>query len=304
MKTLKRPLIAVAVLAASALVATSGGAGATSSASLDADVFSDAVFAGTYVSTGATNSAINGNVVAGTYLTLGATSTVSGVASSGTATTFGAAATAGSSTAGNTGNTSPGASEITAAQTALLAMAPGVGETLGNVATGASYTAGTNVKVNGLRTYTANTVINIDATNCEDFVLNATGYITFGAGVTVNHNIGSCTDNPRVFWNAGGYISIGAGADIVGTVIAKTYVSLGATASVHGSNAENAACGSGVYSQSSYVSIGAGATVSGGGDCQEEAAGCEPDIIILTDENGKEYIYNTCECELSENFSA
>jgi hypothetical protein len=290
---MKRPLMAVAGLAALALVATSGGAGATSHTSAFAEpVFKNAVFAGTYVSTGAASSAIYGPVVSGTYLTLGASSTV-GDALHGTAFTPGAGATAATSNSASTGIISSGMSEIAAAQAALSDESVTT-QSLGNIAAGATYTAGDHIKVGGLRTYTANTVIKINATNCEDFILNATGYITFGAGVTVDHDTGGCTNNPQVFWNAGGYISIGAGAEIVGTVIAKTYVSLGANASVQGSDGDNASCGSGVYSQSSYVSIGAGATVSGGG-CVEA---CVPENIILTDTSGTEYIYNTCECEL------
>jgi hypothetical protein len=297
MKNLKLPLVAVAGLAAFALVATSGGASASHEAPGAADVFSNTVFAGTYVSTGATSSQVNGDVVSGTYLTLGATSTVTGDTSSGTALTYGAGATIlGTPTAMAVGNTSPGATELSHAQTDLNLLTVDYSEALGDEAAGRNYVAGV-YDVTGLRTYTANTVINIDARNCEDFVLNASGYITFGAGVIVNHDITGCATVPQVFWNAGGYISIGAGADILGTVIAKTYVSLGANASVSGANSE---CGGGVYSQSSYVSIGAGATVSGGGDCTPVVT-CDEDLVEYFEEQQVGVFtsiwFDPCSCE-------
>jgi hypothetical protein len=307
MKNLKRPLVAVAGLAALALVATSGGAGAAATAaSLNASVFEKAVFAKTYVSTGATASTVDGDVMAGTYLTLGATSEVTGSSDSGGITTLGALAKVGttSGTVGSVGfvqgagatpgvaNTpdsaaiAAGGGELTAAQSWLNNPVPAAPlpspsiypEGLGNIATDVIYQSGV-YNVTGLRTYTANTTITIKPNAaCDDFVHNATGYITFGAGVKVVMDNTLCTaGTARVFWNAGGYISIGAGAEILGTVIANTYVSLGATAKVSPADTTiGATCVSGVYSATSYVSLGAGAIVSGGGSCAP-AATCEGD---------------------------
>jgi hypothetical protein len=273
--------MAVAGLAALSLVATSGGV--VNAAPGDAAVFENTVFAATYVSTGASSSTVNGDVVAGTYLTLGADSMITGTADSGGIATLGASAQvqgllnspgnvigAGAQAAPGSGSAAyaPGfatpAAELATAQSDLNAMGVDYFETFGNEATGANYPTGV-YNVNGLQTYTANTTITLDpGTDCNDFVFNADSYITFGAGVNVVMATNSCATVPQVFWNAGGYISIGAGANIIGTVIAKTYVSVGATATVQGADGE---CGGGVYSQSSYVSIGAGAVVSGGGSC-------------------------------------
>jgi hypothetical protein len=308
MKTFKRPLIAVAGLAALALVATSGGAGAASVAPGAAAVFNNSVFAGTYVSTGATASTVNGDVVAGTYLTLGATSQITGASSAGTAITLGAlAGITGTATSFDGGNTTTGAGELAAAQNDLSALTPFDSQLLGNQATDITYQDEV-YEVNGLRTYTANTniTINVKAATCADFVLNASGYITFGAGVTVTHNVpSSCANEPQVFWNSGGYISVGAGADMIGTFIATTYVSLGATASVEGpGDIDN--CGGGVYSLTSYVSLGAGATVSSGGACGSTVDCVGEDIFTKTTEkndNGYDVdvytkVGTTCDCDL------
>jgi hypothetical protein len=314
MKNLKLPLVAVAGLAAFALVATSGGAGASGTpASLDADVFKNAVFANTYVSTGATASTVNGNVVAGTYLTLGATSNVNGNSDSGGITTlgagadisgdvnappavvFGAGATSGTSGIIAAANVSALASEVSVAQSYLNTLGPAP-QPLGNVAADPAYAAGV-YNVSGLRTYTAN--IDITITGCADFIFNATGYITFGAGVEVKRDVSSCATVPRTIWNAGGYISVGAGANIVGTLMAHTYVSVGADAIVRGLTD----CGGGIYSATSYVSIGAGATVSGSGDCGETVV-CTGEILWIEVENTSGLIEfvdsgrTTCDCPL------
>jgi hypothetical protein len=72
------------------------------------------------------------------------------------------------------------------------------------------------------------------------------------------------TGNNNVVWNAhgaGGYVSTGARSDIIGTILATTYASVGANASVTGTNN---GCG-GVFSATSYVSLGANASVGGEG---------------------------------------
>ncbi|MFT7476103.1 MAG: hypothetical protein ACI81L_003051 [Verrucomicrobiales bacterium] len=94
MKNLRRPLVAVSMIAAVAMLATATAASAaipSDMQSLDSSPVS--VYATSYVSTGAT-ATINGDVVAGLYLTAGADSTINGDTSAGGATTLGAEATA------------------------------------------------------------------------------------------------------------------------------------------------------------------------------------------------------------------
>ena len=280
MKNLIGPLAAISTLAAIALV-VSTGAGASPEPG-EADVFGNTVFAATYVSTGE-GANVRGDVVSGTYLTTGASSTITGNTESGTVTTLGAGATVlgsvvsagtvlGAGASAGTGLnllTTPvdGSAQLAAAQSDLNGLAGGIAQGLGDVPAGITYSSGV-YDITGLRTYTADTTIVLDANGTDDdFVFNVSNYITFGAGVkVVMANLPESGPAPQVFWNAGGYISIGAGANILGTVIAKTYVSTGAFSTVNGPGGE---CGGAVYSQSSYVSVGAGASIGGGGGpCQ------------------------------------
>ena len=113
---------------------------------------------------------------------------------------------------------------------------------------------------------TAGTVIELDGQGQHDamWVFNIEDILAFGGTSTVKLvNVGA---NAQVFWNVGdGYASIGDSADIVGTIIANTYVMVGANATVR--NVSDVSC-AGVYSTTSYVSIGANAVVGG--------AGCSP----------------------------
>ncbi|MFT6293127.1 MAG: hypothetical protein ACJAR2_003748, partial [Ilumatobacter sp.] len=280
MKTLMRPLAAISTLAAISLVVST--AVAVSPAPGDADVFGNSVFAATYVSTGASAN-INGDVVSGTYLTTGASSTITGNTESGGIATLGAGATVsgtvvspgtvfGASASAGIGATSlitpaDGAAQLKAAQSDLNDLDTDFAQVLGDVPTGITYTSGV-YDITGLRTYTADTTIVLDADNTsDDFVFNVSDYITFGAGVkVVMENLPDSGPVPQVFWNAANYISIGAYAEILGTVIAQHYVSTGAYSTVNGPSGE---CGGAVYSQSSYVSVGANASVGGaGGPCQ------------------------------------
>ncbi|MFT7476433.1 MAG: hypothetical protein ACI81L_003387, partial [Verrucomicrobiales bacterium] len=289
-------LVALLAPAASAIAATH----ATVASVMSTPAFDNSVFAKTYVTTGATDSIINGDVLAGTYLTTGATAdingstvaagattlgagaNVSGNVRSGTATTLGAGAVAGSVNTGTAftvgagaspaaagGTTTPSVSgemqDVMAAQSFLSGLSPDVVIPPGNIATGATYAPGVH-QVTGLLTYTANTTITLNAGGDLDaeFIFNVSNYLTFGAGVDVVVVNGG--PNVRVIWNAhGGYTSVGAGANIVGTIMANTYVSTGATSDVSGVDSNT--CGGAVYSATSYVSIGAGATVGAGIGC-------------------------------------
>jgi hypothetical protein len=261
------------------------------------------IFANTYVSTGA-GAVINGDVLAGTYLTtgadavnnggtvaatvttLGASASVTGDLQSGTATVFGAGAVAGSSTLSPVTSISGVRADVQNAQSVLNGLTTTTVLAPGNIATDITFTPGV-YKVTGLKSVTAGVTITLDAGGVDDpeFIFNISNYLTFGADVNVVVINGGA--NARVIWNAtGGYITIGAGADIVGTVMAHTYVSTGAFSVLSG---PLNTCGGAVYSATSYVSVGAGATVGAGHGCtsvgppESECDSCE---VALVDYGG------------------
>ncbi|MDB4327431.1 ice-binding family protein [bacterium] len=194
----------------------------------------------------------------GTAVTLGASSQVQGDLEYGTVVTYGASATSSNPSVNNT--TVPVIIDehqgVLDAQSALDSMAVTANIAPGNIALATTFTPGV-YDVNGLLTVTAGVTLTLDAQDSDgDFIFNISNYLTFGAGVNVV--VVNGTANNRVIWNAtGGYVSIGANANIVGTILAREYVSTGADSSVSGVGY----CGGGVYSGASYVSIGAGAVV-------------------------------------------
>jgi hypothetical protein len=255
---------------------------------ISSSVFNQTVFAGSYVTVGATNGTINGDVASGLYVTTGAASqingdivavaavtlgegaTTSGTIDSGAAITLGAGATSGTQTALTPQSVSVQKGQLGVAQSTLSALSSSPIPP-GNWAANATYTPGV-YKVAGLLSVTADVNITLNAGGQDNavFVFNIDNYLSFGAGVTV-----SVTNDPNgsaiIIWNAaGGYISIGAGADIVGTVMAHTYVSTGAGSTVKGIDSE---CGGAAYSTTSYVTVGAGASVgTGAGPCRPVVA--------------------------------
>lgn len=118
--------------------------------------------------------------------------------------------------------------------------------------------------VNGLLTTTAGITLTLDANHQDSaFIFNVSNYLSFGAG-TIIDVINAIGTDTNVIWNshgAGGYTSIGANSEIVGLILATTYASVGANASVTG---VNSSCG-GVFSATSYVSLGANASVGSTG---------------------------------------
>ena len=71
-----------------------------------------------------------------------------------------------------------------------------------------------------------------------------------------NMNLGS-----TLTWNVGsGYVSLGANSNFLGTILAKTYIAVGASTVVAG---VNGSCG--IYSATSYVSTGDGSIVGAKG---------------------------------------
>jgi LruC domain-containing protein/uncharacterized repeat protein (TIGR01451 family) len=254
----------------------------------------ESIFANTYV-TGGAGSEINGDVLAGTYLTtgdsavingdtaavtittLGANSSVTGSLQSGTSIVYGAGASAGSDLVSAV-TTIPAVQAATlATQSALNAMPSPTVLPPGNIATDVTFMPGV-YKVVGLTSVTAGITITLqgDGSSGAEFTFNISGYLSFGADVKVVVNN---SPNAIVYWNAGGYISVGAGADIVGTVMAHTYVSTGAYSVVRG---PNNTCGGAIYSATSYVSLGAYAKVGASEGCeQDDIAELEmPDLVL------------------------
>ena len=116
---------------------------------------------------------------------------------------------------------------------------------------------------------TAGTTLTLDGQGKDNqfWVFNITDILAFGRTTTVQ--LINAGKNDSVIWNVGsGYASLGDGAKVIGTILADTYISVGANASVLGLNNN---CG-GVYSQTSYVSTGANAIIGGSG-CSGSASG-------------------------------
>ncbi|MFT5201418.1 MAG: hypothetical protein ACI9C1_000793 [Candidatus Aldehydirespiratoraceae bacterium] len=248
------------------------------------------VLAGLYLTTGA-GSTINGDAAAVGATTLGAAASAVDICSEG-ATTLGATATVtgtvhsgGAFTAGaladideddvNVGSICvppPAASaaafkgDLVTARTAVAGLAPTIppatnpGPLPGSIASDVTYTPGV-YDVSGLLTIAAGVTITLDTEGASDaeFIFNISSYLAVGAGVNVEV-LGADADT-SVVWNVGsGYVTVGAGANIVGTVMAGSYVSLGAESSITGPGCY---AGGAAYSLNGYVSLGAAATVGG-----------------------------------------
>jgi predicted acyltransferase (DUF342 family) len=259
------------------------------SVATSATVFSQSVYAGTYVTLSATSNVygdswaeaavtvganaivdgnsragfattlgalvhVNGNVTSGAATTLGAGSIVEGVVLSGAATTYGAASSVNNQCI--LYPQPPVQQEVAHAQQVLAGQFQTQYVLLpGNLAADTTLSSGVH-GVAGPLSVSAGTTIELDASTGDEFIFNITGYATFGAGVVVK-----VINNPsgapvHVYWNVTGtYISVGADAKIAGLLLANLYVSTGANSVVDGA-----------YSATSYVTVGAGATV--GSECE------------------------------------
>jgi hypothetical protein len=110
----------------------------------------------------------------------------------------------------------------------------------------------------------AGTTLTLDGQGLDNagWFFNIDNILAFGADATVQlSNVGT---NAQVFWNVGsvaspgGYAILGAGADVIGIIIADSYVTLGADATVYGASPDNGNYG-GVYSPT--VTMGANAVI-------------------------------------------
>lgn len=217
------------------------------------------------------SSIVWGNIATGGAASIGATATVVGeVAAVGVITvdagsTIGSQRTLSSSlidptafTAAINSRVSDGAMHVTAAQTALTRM--GTGTALAPTIT-TDRTLNSGVYSAASLSTTAGTTLFLDGQHLDNqyWVFNITDILTTGASTSiVLINAGS---NSGVIWNTGGYASLGASSTFIGTILANTYISVGANTNVSG--VENS-CG-GLYSATSYVSTGDTAIVGGNG---------------------------------------
>jgi predicted acyltransferase (DUF342 family) len=126
-----------------------------------------------------------------------------------------------------------------------------------------STTAGTTMTLRG------------DGSANQSWIFNIRDILAFG-GTTkmVLENVGA---NASVYWNSygtndtGGYISSGDGSVVIGTLLANTYIMIGANATVRDIGTS---CG-GVYSATSYVTAGDSAKIGGLG-CSQVISVPEP----------------------------
>ena len=128
-------------------------------------------------------------------------------------------------------------------------------------------------------TTTAGITITLDAEHKDNasFIFNFSDIFSTGAGTKIKLiNAGA---NDSVIWNsygAGGYAQLGASTDLIGTILATTYIEVGASSHVTG--VDNA-CG-GVYSATSYVHGGASAVIGGTGCNFGATAAVTPDSTV------------------------
>ena len=236
---------------------------------------------GGLASTGA-NSKVDGAVMAGGAASISTSSSVSGevwaVNSSGTQKTLSASPVSSTMTSAVTGDViahvAKDAEILRLAQASLSGMANSTAAKMGKNDLNATLTSNLAATMTVNTTLyagvysaaswstTAGTTLKLDGQGLDNqsWVFNFADILKFGGDTTVmltNAGAGS-----SVVWNVNnGYANLGDGADVIGTIIANTYVAVGANATVLnvGTN-----CG-GVYSQTSYVSTGANSIIGGDG---------------------------------------
>jgi len=216
------------------------------------------------------SSTVGGDISTGGYANIGTNSQVTGTVSGMIATVVGAGGTTGSLftlasspvvpvsfTTGLVSIVSADATQVTTAQNGFTAMGTGTGLST-TMLTDMTLTGGGVFSATSFST-TASTILTLDDQNVRhDWVFNIANYLVAGASSKVvmsNLNSGS-----TLTWNVGnGYASLGSSGQFLGTILAKTYVAVGANTVV---SSLNSSCG--IYSATSYVSTGFGAVVGGG----------------------------------------
>jgi Ca2+-binding RTX toxin-like protein len=163
------------------------------------------------------------------------------------------------------------------AQSALKAM--GSGTTLAATMVGTTTVLSAGVYSAASLTTAADTVLTLDGRGLanQTWVFNITDILAFGAGtkiVLINAGEGA-----SVVWNSvAGYATIGANANILGTIFAQSYISVGADVNISGAHGTNG----GLFSQTGYITLGAGAKVGVVGN----AAAASVDLVTGTADAG------------------
>jgi cytoskeletal protein CcmA (bactofilin family) len=257
---------------------TAGGAASVGAAS----VISGNVAAAGAVSTG-TNSQVNGNVQAGGAASIGVGASVGGSVAAVGAFSQGAGSTvptqqvlptppvdAAYLVATLSDQVSVNQSQILAAQAAFSKMVTTT-FLLPTITVDTTLFSGV-YSADSLST-TAGTTLTLDAQNKTDqfWVFNIGDILSTGALSKIVMINGATTDS--VIWNAGGYASLGADSILLGTLLARNNISVGAGAKALG---PGGTCG-GLFSALSYLSTGDGAQIGGSG-CKGIAKGFEVDV--------------------------
>jgi hypothetical protein len=208
---------------------------------------------------------VHGDVWSGNFSTIGVNSTVTGNLDGVNANVISTSATVGSE---NDVTTQPDlsavrtdvlaeAQKVTNAQTELFNM--GFGTTLAATMT-VDTTLYSGIYSAASFSTTAGTTLTLDGLGLDDqsWVFNIADILAFGGVSTIEViNVGA---NASVYWNSyNGYITSGDGSDVIGTLLADTYIMVGANATV--SNI-GTSCGA-VYSATSYVTAGDSAEIGG-----------------------------------------
>ena len=152
------------------------------------------------------------------------------------------------------------ANQVSAAQVALGNMGAGTG-LAATMTTNTTLLSGV-YSAASLST-TAGTTLTLDGQGKANqfWVFNIADILAFGG--TTNIVLANPGVGDSVIWNVtNGYASLGDTAHVIGTILAKTYISVGANAIVTGVNASS--CG-GVFSATSYVEAGDTAKIGGTG---------------------------------------
>jgi len=214
------------------------------------------IFSGGYTSTGA-SAVVTGDVLSGGYVTAGASSTISGaIAAVAAITPFAGGSQEILPAATMVGQQADAKQLVIEAQNALNAM-PGtaLAEYLGNE------TLFAGVYKSATLNTVAGTTLTLDGQGLinQTWVFNVADILALGANTKIV--LINAGENATVLWNASGYASIGADAQILGTVFAYNYISVGANTIVTGPNGTNG----GLFTQTNYMTFGAGVHVGSAG---------------------------------------
>ena len=242
------------------------------------------------------NGYIGGFMRSGGVVTVGATATVKGAVTGPAEPVISASATApiarvavgsdvvpASLTGDLTAKTGAGGQRISSAQNALSALTTTTTLAATQI-TDRTFTAGVYQAASW--TTTAGITLTLDAQKQDNaaFIFNFADIFSTGASTKIY--LINAGQNNSVIWNAyAGYAQLGASTDLIGTVLANTYIEVGASSHLTGTHG---ACG-GAYSATSYVHGGASAVFGGigcaaSGDVSAYATPSKLAVVELPDE--------------------